>query len=567
MSDAESLRGSISKYVRALAPVVIFWCILIGWLAYLLQARVKWGAESDQANLQEWIEEARIFRKTLPELVREYLSMIDDYQVASHENENLQRKAEEIAEQLKALADPLRMFQGQLPLFLEIYKLQVGFTSPEGDRIRPIVWESPVPQPRQNDSSLSGRLNHPIVHGKHGPRAFVYCEYRLHAFNKGQRDEEQKQAVFWAVGGVVLGGSVLGIVWVLQFLRRERVRELSQLQAERQLEHAENLVLAGKLRAQEVEREKEELDRLLLQRSLEAARQESRAAEAEKDALQLRSQLYASIGIMAGSYAHNIKNLLVRPNDLLNRCLESEELKHDQSSMLQEVKVTLGTVTERLQQILRTVRRDPSRAEMTRLDLNALIRDTEQTWKEMGREKWKLVIEAALSPDALWIQGDLSHLQQAIENLLFNARDATFEMRNHVRDAARSIRDAAARKQAILDAASWKGRIHLRAYRDQEQAVLEVKDNGIGMTEEVRQNCIQTHFTTKRDNALYEGYNAGMGLGLSFVVVVLEHHNATLEIESKPEEGALFRARFPLAGIKELTTETPRRGEDQAEKS
>ena len=34
-------------------------------------------------------------------------------------------------------------------------------------------------------------------------------------------------------------------------------------------------------------------------------------------ALELKSQLYASIGIMAGSYAHNIKNLLVRPNDLL----------------------------------------------------------------------------------------------------------------------------------------------------------------------------------------------------------------------------------------------------------
>ena len=31
--------------------------------------------------------------------------------------------------------------------------------------------------------------------------------------------------------------------------------------------------------------------------------------------------LVASIGIMAGSYAHNIKNLLVRPNDLLARCM------------------------------------------------------------------------------------------------------------------------------------------------------------------------------------------------------------------------------------------------------
>jgi signal transduction histidine kinase len=68
------------------------------------------------------------------------------------------------------------------------------------------------------------------------------------------------------------------------------------------------------------------------------------------------------------------------------------------------------------------------------------------------------------------------------------------------------------------------------------------------MTEEVRQNCLKTHFTTKRDNALYEGYSAGMGLGLSFVAVVLEHHGAELEIESSPLQGATFRVRMPIAG-------------------
>ena len=52
--------------------------------------------------------------------------------------------------------------------------------------------------------------------------------------------------------------------------------------------------------------------------------------------------------------------------------------------------------------------------------------------------------------------------------------------------------------------------------------------------------------TTKRDNALYEGYSAGMGLGLSFVAVVLEHHGAKLEIESAPHRGTTFRMRFPL---------------------
>ena len=77
---------------------------------------------------------------------------------------------------------------------------------------------------------------------------------------------------------------------------------------------------------------------------------------------------------------------------------------------------------------------------------------------------------------------------------------------------------------------------------------LEVRDNGIGMTRRRPRACLQTHFSTKRDNALYEGYNAGMGLGLSFVAVVLDHHGASMEIESEPLQGALFPAAVPAGG-------------------
>src|SRR5207249_10984564 len=92
------------------------------------------------------------------------------------------------------------------------------------------------------------------------------------------------------------------------------------------------------LRVREASRAREDLDRKLLEQSLETAKHEGRAAAAERAALELKSQLYASIGIMAGSYAHNIKNLLVRPNDLLARCLEADSLSHTQESMLQEVR-------------------------------------------------------------------------------------------------------------------------------------------------------------------------------------------------------------------------------------
>jgi signal transduction histidine kinase len=531
------------RYALALAATLACWLALVGALVYLIAARTAWTAEADRAHVREWLDESRVFRKTLPDLAGEYIALRDAG--LPGDADKVVRKAEEIAEQMRDIGEPPSMYQGHLPLFPDVYRIEVRFP---GTDWPPIAWESPAPRPRRQNETKVDVLEYPLPN-RYGGRGVLRCEYRLHAFNQRQREaaERQQQQLFAVGFGVLAILPVVGLgYWSLQ---RERRRELRQLLAQRQAEHASAVALEEKLARQEAERAREELDRKLLEQGLEAARQESRAAAAEHAALEMKSQLYASIGIMAGSYAHNIKNLLVRPNDLLARCIEADGLSSQQQTMLGEVRLTLGTVTERLQQILRTVRRDPSRAEMTRIDLNALLADTARTWEDLAREKWKLTLTCAPAPEPLVIDGDASHLQQAVENLLFNARDATFEMRNHLRESAR--RDPAltadARRRALIEAAGWRGKVDLRAWRDIDHAVLEVRDNGIGMSADVRARCTQTHFSTKRDNALYEGYNAGMGLGLSFTVVVLEHHGATLDIDSEPLTGATFRVRFPLA--------------------
>jgi signal transduction histidine kinase len=222
-------------------------------------------------------------------------------------------------------------------------------------------------------------------------------------------------------------------------------------------------------------------------------------------------------------------------------------------------------VTERLQQILQTVRRDPTHAQRVRLDLNPLLEELRRTWGDMARDKWKLSLTLEQTPEPLWIEGDLSHLQQAFENLLFNARDATFEQRTYLRQQARTkpaagsdASEAASqeRRQALIAAASWEGEVRLRTYRQDDTAVVEVCDNGIGMTEEVRRRCTEAHFSTKRNNALFAGLSAGMGLGLSFIQVILEHHHATMTIESAPLQGAIFRICFPLSTAGEPGTAT-----------
>lgn len=501
---------------RVLVVPLLLWALVIGSLWEPIREWLGGSEEADRTILHEWLDEVP---GNLRGLIDRYLRKVDQARAddtAGNPNVNaeLLDAREEVHEFLQSLGEPPAKRDGDTqPLFTRIYKIRIVF---DDDRTDPIEWSSHLPAPRADYRELTHAL---------GPRARAEVRYQMHAYDKRQREEVLRAARVRRLGLLALLATALAVAWMVYVQRRQRDQE--------------RLLMQEELRRQEAEHRQQEAEHDLLQQRLAAQ-------EYEQKMLEMKSQLYASIGIMAGSYAHNIKNLLVRPNDLLRRCLEQDGVSPDQSRMLNEVKQTLGTVTERLQQILHTVRRDPSHSEMERLDLRGLLRGLEQTWRDLAWERWKLQLTVDDGEQPLWVEGDESHLQQAIENLLFNARDATFEMRQHLREQARQAEQGeAAKRQALIAAASWKGSVTVRAWSIRNAVLVEVSDNGIGMTEEVRRRCTETHFSTKRDNATYEGNTTGMGLGLSFVQVVLDNHGAKLEIDSQPFHGATFRIRFP----------------------
>ena len=499
------------RVALALAPVTVVWVALVASLAYLLVGQADATERADENTVREWLEEARVFRRTLPDLAADYANSA----AGGHPAEEFRA---EILEQLRALAEPTRAYLNQLPGLPVVYRLSVAVPGAE-----PVEWRSPLPRPREQNRSRVRTLALTPARPDAAPFR-IECDYQMHAFSRLQADEAASRRLAFAAMGLLAGGSLVAGLGVTGIVQRERRRDLAQLEAQSQADAAA---------------------RELLEERLAAAQLRLRADDAEREALQMRSQLYASIGVMAGSYAHNIKNLLVRPNDLLSRCLESRAVPGEQAAMIREVRGTLGTVTERLQQILRTVRRDPTRSELSTVDLAELARETAHAWAEMASEKWKLTLTVAAPPGPVVVRGDLSHLQQALENLLFNARDATFEMRGVLREQARTA-PPGERRERLIRAAGWRGEVAVGVERLPEGgAALTVTDNGIGMTDEVRARCSETHFTTKQGNALFEGYNAGTGLGLSFVAVVLGHHEARLEIASEPLRGATFRVTFP----------------------
>jgi signal transduction histidine kinase len=531
----------VRDWLRLIWPVAAP-LLMCGLLLLLLQEPLRWwlhGEEIyDEQAMVEWLREARIGFKTLPELLRE---LVDS---ARQQTEKLRAgpsqgpvathklKRDEIQEMLRAMAaPPTKIYTGQLPLFPMIFRLEVGFDDELKQALDPrlnfdaIIWDSDMPR----RAAQFRRLQSTELAGE--PGVYVRADYHLHAFMAKQFKEREEASRKILLNGVGLFLAFVAIVWGYFNHLRERQRQQQRLLAEQKVHLAETRQLQEELRRQEAEHRRQEV---------------------ERQNLELKSQMLANISITAGSYAHNIKNLLVRPNDLLRRCLEEAPGPDEQARMLVEVKQTLGTVTERLQQILQTVRRDPSKSERVRIDLNALAREIRRTWADMGRDKWKLVLDLELGEEGkpIWIEGDLSHLEQVLENLLFNARDATFEMRNHLREQARREAGAgplaAAHRQALIAAAGWKGHVSLRTWRLADQAVLEIEDNGIGMDAQVKARCTETYFSTKRNNALFAGMSAGMGVGLSFVTVILEHHHARLEIESEALHGSRFRVSFPV---------------------
>src|SRR5438132_10532309 len=100
------------RYALALVATGVCWVALVGALVYLIFSRTSWVQHADAAHVQEWLNESRVFRKTLPELIGDYIALRDKYPAASPEVED---KAEEIREQLRVMAGPPQVYQGYLP--------------------------------------------------------------------------------------------------------------------------------------------------------------------------------------------------------------------------------------------------------------------------------------------------------------------------------------------------------------------------------------------------------------------------------------------------------------------
>jgi signal transduction histidine kinase len=90
-----------------------------------------------------------------------------------------------------------------------------------------------------------------------------------------------------------------------------------------------------------------------------------------------------------------------------------------------------------------------------------------------------------------------------------------------------------------IDAMGGKGELRVRTYREDACVVVEIGDNGPGISTEVEPHIFEPFFTTK-------GVGQGTGLGLDTVQRIVKKHRGTIQVSSKPGDTS-FRVWLPLA--------------------
>jgi C4-dicarboxylate-specific signal transduction histidine kinase len=122
--------------------------------------------------------------------------------------------------------------------------------------------------------------------------------------------------------------------------------------------------------------------------------------------------------------------------------------------------------------------------------------------------------------DPLPVRGVASRLEQAVLQLLSNARDAVLERREQEPAAP--------------------ARIAVRLHAEGGCAVIEVRDSGQGVPERLRESIFDPFFTTKEPGR-------GSGLGLSLATSVARAMGGRIEVRSPPGGGACFTMTMALA--------------------
>ncbi|MEN0065524.1 MAG: ATP-binding protein [Myxococcota bacterium] len=220
------------------------------------------------------------------------------------------------------------------------------------------------------------------------------------------------------------------------------------------------------------------------------------------------SQRLEAMSSLAAGVAHNFNNMLgaIVPNLDLALAKAAPHLQ----GPLRDALTAARSASELVRQLLFASRGEPEGHSAT-VDVHQVLSEVVNICRRTFDAGILLDVELSSSP--LPSRGSATLIQQVALNLLINARDAVSDVD--------------------------EPQIDLRAFAIEDQWVaFEVRDNGTGMTSEVRARLGEPFFTTKPPGQ-------GTGLGLASVYGIVSDLGGRIDVDSTEGVGTRFQVRLP----------------------
>ncbi|HQE82986.1 MAG TPA: ATP-binding protein [Candidatus Hydrogenedentes bacterium] len=224
----------------------------------------------------------------------------------------------------------------------------------------------------------------------------------------------------------------------------------------------------------------------------------------------LRAERLAALGQAVAGMSHHTKNILAGMTSSVD--LIDQGLQLGNQEFLNQSWPVFKRCTERISNFVEDMLAySKPRVPMRRpCDVKAIIQDASETFQGLLVVK-KVQLDVDTSRLKHRANVDERAIYRCILNLLTNAADAV------PREGGRICISAGTCPGGAL--------------------CLEVSDNGPGIAENIRNTVFDPFFSTKGSE--------GTGLGLAVTRKIIEEHGGTVEIDTAPEGGALFRIRIP----------------------
>ncbi|QMV17464.1 PAS domain-containing protein [Granulicella sp. 5B5] len=245
-----------------------------------------------------------------------------------------------------------------------------------------------------------------------------------------------------------------------------------------------------------------------------------------------QAEKLSSIGLLAAGVAHEVNTPLAVVSSyaqMLGKQLRADEATH---ARLQPVIEKITQQTFRASEIVNGLLNFSrmGSVEFNHVDVNAMVRDTVLLLEHQMRGAG-VTVAVELSDRLPAVLGNRGKLQQVLVNLVLNAKDALQERSD--------------------------GHIWIRTASNDGRVLLEVQDDGAGMSPETMRKIYDPFFTTKSNPR--EGQRKGTGLGLSVTYGIIQEHSGTIEVSSNVGEGTTFRLELPVAdGVNGTSTSAAR---------